>query len=39
VTRGSLGEFCIDFNTYGWFPVVLPGEEGSDSNDDEGGET
>lgn len=34
VTRGSLGEFCIDFRTYGWFPSALPGEELSDSEDD-----
>lgn len=34
VTRGGLGEFCISFGTYGWFPPALPGEELSDSDDE-----
>ncbi|KAL2160751.1 hypothetical protein VTH06DRAFT_948 [Thermothelomyces fergusii] len=40
VTRGALGELMVDFAAYGWFPRVLPSEEGqgvdvSDEGDDE----
>ena len=35
VTTGSLGELEVDFGTYGWFPDVLPSEEGADSDSDE----
>jgi len=27
VERSALGEFSIDFSTYGWFPDQLPSEE------------
>ncbi|KAK5017879.1 Alkyltransferase-like protein 1 [Cryomyces antarcticus] len=39
VGRGSLGEFTVDFATYGWFPEELPsqlGEEGGNDSDSEG---
>ncbi|KAF2236125.1 MGMT family protein [Viridothelium virens] len=36
VQQGSLGEFFIDFATYGWFPDTLPSDDaefsGSDAN-------
>ncbi|KAL2179713.1 6-O-methylguanine DNA methyltransferase [Thermothelomyces heterothallicus CBS 202.75] len=40
VTRSALGEFMVDFAEYGWFPRILPSEEGqgldvSDEGDDE----
>ncbi|KAJ9662578.1 Alkyltransferase-like protein 1 [Coniosporium apollinis] len=35
VDEGNLGEFSVDFQTYGWFPDVLPSEEGEDSEEDE----
>lgn len=38
VTRGSLGEYLIDFAVYGWFPDRLPSdlsEDDEDDNDDE----
>ncbi|KAL2149773.1 hypothetical protein VTH82DRAFT_8425 [Thermothelomyces myriococcoides] len=43
VTRGALGELMVDFAEYGWFPRVLPSEEGqgvdvSDEGGDEGQE-
>lgn len=38
VVRGSLGEQSIDFSEYGWFPSALPGDELSDSDDDDDGE-
>ncbi len=28
VTTGALGELMVDFGEYGWFPRVLPSEEG-----------
>ncbi|KAL0941435.1 mgmt family protein [Colletotrichum truncatum] len=28
VTQTALGEFEVDFESYGWFPDVLPSEEG-----------
>ncbi|KAI1139956.1 DNA binding methylated-DNA--cysteine S-methyltransferase [Hypoxylon sp. FL0543] len=30
VTTGALGELMVDFSEYGWFPKVLPSEEGED---------
>ncbi|KAL2358716.1 6-O-methylguanine DNA methyltransferase [Cryomyces antarcticus] len=39
VGRGGLGEFTVDFATYGWFPEELPsqlGEEGGNDSDSEG---
>ncbi|KAK1544596.1 6-O-methylguanine DNA methyltransferase [Colletotrichum paranaense] len=27
VSRTALGEFTVDFSSYGWFPDVLPSEE------------
>lgn len=43
VSRGSLGEYLVDFKEYGWFPRQLPSEEAaglaphidSDSDDEE----
>ncbi|EON64645.1 hypothetical protein W97_03878 [Coniosporium apollinis CBS 100218] len=35
VDEGSLGEFSVDLQAYGWFPDVLPSEEGEDSEEDE----
>ena len=32
VTRGNLGEYQIDLTKYGWFPDVLPSEEGNENN-------
>lgn len=34
VTRGSLGEYSVDFATYGWFPDILPSDL-SDEDDEE----
>ena len=38
VTQGAMGEFTIDFQSYGWFPSILPSEadqvENSDSDSD-----
>lgn len=36
VGRGSLGEYTIDFASYGWFPEVLPSDlaEDESSSDD-----
>ncbi|KAI8264897.1 Alkyltransferase-like protein 1 [Colletotrichum sp. SAR11_239] len=28
VTQTAMGEFEVDFDSYGWFPDVLPSEEG-----------
>lgn len=28
VTTGALGELMVDFAEYGWFPNILPSEEG-----------
>lgn len=35
VTRGSLGEYLVDFATYGWFPDRLPSDLSEDDEDDE----
>lgn len=35
VTTGALGELMVDFGEFGWFPEVLPSEEGEE---DEGNE-
>lgn len=32
-----MGEFSVEFGTYGWFPELLPSEEG-DSEEDSGDE-
>ncbi|KAI9704541.1 MAG: hypothetical protein M1820_005615 [Bogoriella megaspora] len=37
VERGSLGEYIIDFQTYGWFPDILPSDENEISDDDGNG--
>jgi methylated-DNA-protein-cysteine methyltransferase-like protein len=34
VIRGSLGEYSVDFATYGWFPDILPSDL-SDEDDEE----
>ena len=34
VQQGSLGEYFVDFATYGWFPDMLPSEE-AESSDNE----
>lgn len=37
-----MGEYLVDFATYGWFPAVLPSEEAAEgeesSGDEEGSE-
>ncbi|KAH6622635.1 6-O-methylguanine DNA methyltransferase [Chaetomium tenue] len=39
VTTGALGELMVDFGEFGWFPRVLPSEEGQGLGDsDEDGE-
>ncbi|KAL2117295.1 hypothetical protein VTJ04DRAFT_9463 [Mycothermus thermophilus] len=35
VTTGALGELMVDLAEYGWFPDVLPSEEGLVSSSDE----
>jgi len=35
VIRGSLGEYTIDFTTYGWFPDRLPSDLSEDDEDEE----
>lgn len=37
VEQGNMGEWTVDFQTYGWFPDVLPGQQddGDDSEDDD----
>ncbi|KAG9778181.1 DNA binding methylated-DNA--cysteine S-methyltransferase, partial [Aureobasidium melanogenum] len=35
VTRGSLGEYLIDFSIYGWFPDRLPSDLSEDDGDNE----
>ncbi|KAI4720966.1 hypothetical protein E4T48_02797 [Aureobasidium sp. EXF-10727] len=35
VARGSLGEYTIDFATYGWFPDRLPSDLSEDDEDEE----
>lgn len=40
VTTGALGELMVDFAEFGWFPRVLPSEEGQGlggSDEDEEG--
>ncbi|KAK1991566.1 6-O-methylguanine DNA methyltransferase [Colletotrichum falcatum] len=37
VSRSATGEFRVDFETYGWFPDVLPSEEASSSGGGGGG--
>jgi methylated-DNA-protein-cysteine methyltransferase-like protein len=37
VGRNAMGEFSVEFGTYGWFPELLPSEEG-DSEEDSGDE-
>lgn len=41
VTTGALGELMVDFAEYGWFPRILPSEEGDglESVDSEEGES
>ncbi|EGO56033.1 hypothetical protein NEUTE1DRAFT_45744 [Neurospora tetrasperma FGSC 2508] len=41
VTTGALGELMVDFAEYGWFPRILPSEEGEEleSTDSEEGES
>lgn len=34
VATGTLGELSVDFEEYGWFPRVLPSEEGEESPDE-----
>ena len=34
VDTGSLGIFTVDFNSYGWFPDILPSEEADASESD-----
>jgi hypothetical protein len=37
VERGSLGEFKVDLEVYGWFPRRLPSRaDESDDSDEEG---
>ncbi|KAF2733081.1 MGMT family protein, partial [Polyplosphaeria fusca] len=36
VEQGAMGEFTVSFSKYGWFPDMLPSEEGQvESSDDE----
>ncbi|CAD0114284.1 unnamed protein product [Aureobasidium uvarum] len=35
VARGSLGEYTVDFATYGWFPDRLPSDLSEDDEDEE----
>jgi methylated-DNA-protein-cysteine methyltransferase-like protein len=46
VTTGALGELMVDFGEFGWFPRVLPSEEGQggvssngEEDDDDGEES
>ncbi|KAF2644770.1 DNA binding methylated-DNA--cysteine S-methyltransferase, partial [Massarina eburnea CBS 473.64] len=34
VTEGAMGEFSVDLSTFGWFPSVLPSEEGEVESSD-----
>ena len=34
VSEGALGEFSVDFGSYGWFPNRLPSEEEEEESDD-----
>jgi methylated-DNA-protein-cysteine methyltransferase-like protein len=36
VERGSMGEMTIEFGKYGWFPTMLPSEEGKSDESDSG---
>lgn len=38
MTTGALGELMVDFGEFGWFPQVLPSEEGEESEGDGEGE-
>ncbi|KIW08051.1 uncharacterized protein PV09_00995 [Verruconis gallopava] len=35
VDRNAMGEFSVDFSTYGWFPDMLPSEEEELEDSDE----
>lgn len=35
MSQSALGEFTVDFGTYGWFPSVLPSEAGQVESSDE----
>jgi methylated-DNA-protein-cysteine methyltransferase-like protein len=36
VSEDSMGQYTVDFKVYGWFPDILPSEEGLvESSDDE----
>ena len=35
VTTGALGELSVDFAEFGWFPEILPSEEGEGTPNDE----
>jgi methylated-DNA-protein-cysteine methyltransferase-like protein len=38
VDRSAMGEYSVDFSTYGWFPEMLPSEEAeleAEASDDE----
>ena len=35
VGRGHLGEFTVDFGTYGWFPSRLPSDDVESSEEEE----
>ncbi|RYP70337.1 hypothetical protein DL771_005544 [Monosporascus sp. 5C6A] len=35
VTTGALGELSVDFAEFGWFPEILPSEEGEGTLNDE----
>jgi methylated-DNA-protein-cysteine methyltransferase-like protein len=34
VTTGALGELMVDFGEFGWFPPVLPSQEGLELSDE-----
>ncbi|KAK4121871.1 DNA binding methylated-DNA--cysteine S-methyltransferase [Parathielavia appendiculata] len=36
VTTGALGELMVDFGQFGWFPRVLPSEEGGEIEHSQG---
>lgn len=33
VTTGALGELMVDLGAFGWFPEVLPSEEGGEGEE------
>jgi hypothetical protein len=35
VDEDSMGAFSVEMGRFGWFPDVLPSEEGEDSDEDE----